>query len=122
VLWLSKDEIQISFKNQHFFWEIYLQGEGAYCEKGVLVNSGEFTDLTSDEAIAKMQERLTERGLGGKKNNYKIQDWVFSRQRYRGEPFPIVFCPQDGVVPLDESALPLTLPEVEQYEPTGREE
>lgn len=61
-------------------------------EKWDLTNSWEFTGLTSDEAIAKMQVRLTERSMGGKKCNYKIQDRVFSRQRYRGEPFPVVFC------------------------------
>ncbi|MDR2191167.1 MAG: hypothetical protein LBP53_08655 [Candidatus Peribacteria bacterium] len=69
-----------------------------------------------------MQTWLQERNLGGEKHNYKIQDWVFSRQRYRGEPFPIVFCPEHGTVAMDESALPLTLPDVENYEPTGREE
>ncbi|HOG15538.1 MAG TPA: class I tRNA ligase family protein, partial [Candidatus Absconditabacterales bacterium] len=61
-------------------------------EKGILVNSGQFSGLTSDEAITKMQERLEEKQIGGKKINYRLQDRVFSRQRYRGEPFPIVFC------------------------------
>lgn len=69
-----------------------------------------------------MQKRLEERGLGGKKTNFKIQDWVFSRQRYRGEPFPVVFCEEHGVVPLQESDLPLCLPDIEHYEPTGTEE
>lgn len=70
----------------------------------------------------KMQKRLSERGLGGKKTNFKIQDWVFSRQRYWGEPFPVVFCEEHGVVPMKESDLPLCLPDVENYEPTGTEE
>ena len=69
-----------------------------------------------------MQTWLAEQGLGGKKINFKIQDWVFSRQRYRGEPFPMVFCEEHGVVPLQESDLPLLLPDVENYEPTGTEE
>jgi leucyl-tRNA synthetase len=56
------------------------------------------------------------------KRNYKIQDWVFSRQRYWGEPFPVILCPDCGVVPLKESELPLLLPDVENYEPTGTEE
>ncbi|GHW02268.1 leucine--tRNA ligase [candidate division SR1 bacterium] len=93
-----------------------------FTEKGVLVNSGDFTGLTSDDAIKAMQKWLKESGIGGEKNNYKIQDWVFSRQRYRGEPFPMVFCPEHGTVPLNESDLPLLLPEVENYEPTGTEE
>ena len=100
----------------------YLAGNGAYTEKGVLLNSWEFSGLKSDEAIMKMQKRLSERGLGGKKTNFKIQDWVFSRQRYWGEPFPVVFCEEHGVVPMKESDLPLLLPDVENYEPTGTEE
>ncbi len=90
-------------------------------QKGVLVNSGEFSGLNSDEAIAKMQNWLAERGFGGKKVNYKIQDWVFSRQRYWGEPFPIIFS-EGKTIALDESDLPLLLPDVDHYEPTGTEE
>jgi len=96
--------------------------EVCYPNKGILVNSGEFTGLTSDEAIVKMQVRLTEKSMWEKKCNYKIQDWVFSRQRYRGEPFPVVFCDDCGVVPMNESDLPLLLPDVDNYEPTGTEE
>ena len=93
-----------------------------FTEKGLLFNSWEFSGLKSDEAIEKMQVWLEEKGLGGKKTNYKIQDWVFSRQRYWGEPFPVVFCEEHGVVPMKESDLPLCLPDVENYEPTGTEE
>lgn len=74
------------------------------------------------DAIEIFQIWLTEQGLGGKKTNFKIQDWVFSRQRYWGEPFPVVFCEEHGVVPMKESDLPLLLPDVENYEPTGTEE
>lgn len=90
-------------------------------QKGVLVNSGKFSGLTSDEAIEKMQVWLAERGIGGKKVNYKIQDWVFSRQRYWGEPFPIIFS-EGKTIALEESDLPLLLPDVDHYEPTGTEE
>ncbi|MBF0981191.1 leucine--tRNA ligase [Candidatus Gracilibacteria bacterium] len=90
-------------------------------QKGVLVNSGEFSGLTSDEAIVKMQNWLAERNFGSKKVNYKIQDWVFSRQRYWGEPFPIIFS-EGKTIALQESDLPLTLPDIEHYEPTGTEE
>jgi len=69
-----------------------------------------------------MQERLSKNNIGGKKSNFKIQDRVFSRQRYRGEPFPVVFCDDCGIVPMDEKDLPLTLPDVENYAPTGTEE
>lgn len=93
-----------------------------WAEKGTLINSWKFTWLTSDKAIPAMQKRLSENNLGWEKINYKIQDWVFSRQRYWGEPFPIVFCPEHGTVPMNESDLPLLLPDVENYEPTGTEE
>ena len=96
--------------------------EVCYPDKWIVVNSWEFTWLTSDEAIKKMQSWLSERDLWWVKRNYKIQDWVFSRQRYWGEPFPVILCPDCGVVPMNESELPLLLPDVENYEPTGTEE
>jgi len=96
--------------------------EVCYPDKWVVVNSWEFTGLTSEEAIKKMQVWLSERNLWWVKRNYKIQDWVFSRQRYWGEPFPVVLCPDCGVVPMNESDLPLLLPDVENYEPTWTEE
>ncbi len=96
--------------------------EVCYPDKWIVVNSWEFTWLTSDEAIKKMQIWLSEKGLWWVKRNYKIQDWVFSRQRYWWEPFPVVLCPDCGIVPMNESELPLLLPDVENYEPTGTEE
>ena len=96
--------------------------EVCYPDKWIVVNSWEFTWLTSEEAIKKMQIWLSEKGLWWVKRNYKIQDWVFSRQRYWWEPFPVVLCPNCGVVPMNESDLPLLLPDVEHYEPTGTEE
>jgi len=91
-------------------------------EKGILIDSWEFTGLKSEEAITKMQQWLKTQNMWSEKINYKIQDWVFSRQRYWGEPFPVVFCPDHWTVPLKDSDLPLTLPDVEHYEPTGTEE
>ena len=85
---------------------------------GTLVNSGFLNGLSVAEAKEKMIAYLEERGIGRKKVNYKLRDWVFSRQRYWGEPIPLVWCDKCGWVPLDESELPLTLPEVESYEPT----
>jgi leucyl-tRNA synthetase len=85
---------------------------------GKLVNSGFLDGLEVKEAKAKIIEWLEEKGIGHKKVNYKLRDWVFSRQRYWGEPIPIVKCPCCGYVPLDESELPLRLPEVESYMPT----
>ncbi len=88
------------------------------CATGVMVNSGFLTGLSVEDAKVKIIDWLTENGKGFKKVNYKLRDWVFSRQRYWGEPIPIIECPKCGFVPLDESELPLRLPEVESYEPT----
>ena len=99
-----------------------LHCEVCYPDKWIVNNSGEFSGLTSNEAIAKMQEWLAERWIGWKKVNYRLQDRVFSRQRYWWEPIPMIHCPNCGIVPLTEDDLPLTLPDVENYEPTGTEE
>ncbi len=87
-------------------------------ETGVLVNSGFLNGLSVADAKKKMVEFLKEKGIGHEKVNYKLRDWVFSRQRYWGEPIPLVYCEKCGWVPLPEDQLPLTLPEVESYEPT----
>ena len=88
------------------------------CDKGIMVNSGFLNDLSVDDAKVKIAEWLIERNLGEKKINYKLRDWVFSRQRYWGEPIPMVNCSKCGYVPLPESELPLLLPNVDSYEPT----
>ena len=88
------------------------------CATGIMVNSGMLDGLTVDEAKVKIIDWLTKEGKGHSKVNYKLRDWVFSRQRYWGEPIPIVHCDKCGYVPIDESELPLKLPMVESYEPT----
>lgn len=92
------------------------------CATGVMVNSGMLDGLTVDEAKKKIIDWLTKEGKGHPKVNYKLRDWVFSRQRYWGEPIPIVHCEKCGYVPIDESELPLKLPMVESYEPTDNGE
>ena len=89
---------------------------------GVLINSDFINGLEVKEAKEKMIEFLTEKGIGNAKVNYKLRDWVFSRQRYWGEPIPIVHCDKCGYVPIDESQLPLLLPEVDSYMPTDNGE
>lgn len=87
-------------------------------ETGILVHSGFLDGKTVKDAIPAMIDWLEEKGIGHKKVNYKLRDWVFSRQRYWGEPIPLVYCDKCGWVPLPEDQLPLTLPEVDSYEPT----
>ena len=88
------------------------------CATGILVNSGFINDLSVEKAKTKMIAWLEENKIGRAKVNYKLRDWVFSRQRYWGEPIPIVHCDKCGFVPVDESELPLKLPMVDSYEPT----
>ena len=89
---------------------------------GTIVNSGFISGLSVENAQARMIDFLEEKGIGCAKTNFKLRDWVFSRQRYWGEPIPIVYCEKCGYVPVNESELPLDLPEVESYMPTDNGE
>lgn len=91
----------------------------AFTDDGVLADSGEFSGLSSAEAREGIAEKLEAEGWGKRVVQYKLRDWVFSRQRYWGEPIPVVHCEKCGVVPVPESELPVLLPDVESYEPTG---
>ena len=93
--------------------------EEAYIGSGIVINSGDWNGRKSDELKVNAPIEIEEKGLGKKKVNYKLRDWVFSRQRYWGEPIPIIHCPDCGNVPVPEDQLPLVLPDVDSYQPTG---
>ena len=105
-----------------------LDGEGSNIEKeafvgdGIHINSGFLDGLNKEDAISKMLEFLEEHKCGKKKVNYKMRDWIFSRQRFWGEPIPMIYCEHCGWQPMDEADLPLVLPDVAEYEPTGNGE
>jgi leucyl-tRNA synthetase len=87
-------------------------------DEGVLINSGKFDGLTSAEAKKAIVKHLYDQSVGSGTTQYKLRDWIFSRQHYWGEPIPVIHCPKDGVVPVPADQLPVTLPDVEHYEPT----
>jgi len=91
----------------------------AFVGYGILVNSGQFSGLSSQEAIEKITQWLIEKKKGRKAVHYKLRDWIFSRQHYWGEPIPIIHCKKCGAVPVPEEDLPVELPYVEKYQPTG---
>jgi leucyl-tRNA synthetase len=93
--------------------------EAAYTGEGAMVNSGRFDGMPSEEAKRAITEWLAERGLATPKVTYRLRDWLISRQRYWGPPIPMIYCPQVGIVPVPEEQLPVLLPEVEDFHPTG---
>lgn len=91
-----------------------------YCEYGVMINSGEFNGLTTEEGKIKVVEKLAENDLGSEKVNYRLRDWLVSRQRYWGAPIPIVYCDKCGIVPVPEKDLPVKLPYDVEFAPDGK--
>jgi leucyl-tRNA synthetase len=113
VVWMTADEVGAAINREDIkaAWNMF-QG-GLYTGKGILVNSGKLDGLTSEEAFEK---------VGVKKTQYKLRDWVFSRQRYWGEPIPLIHCEKDGWVAVPDEQLPVELPKVEKYQPTDNGE
>ncbi len=116
LLWLTADEV-VSAKLQHgdfdTFWRRVMTGEDVFTGEGVLIDSGNYTGMKSEEARKMMTEKY-----GRLVVKYKLRDWVFSRQRYWGEPIPLIHCEKDGWVAVPVEQLPVVLPPVEKYEPT----
>ncbi len=94
--------------------------EDAYTEYGIMVNSGEFNELVGEDAIMKVTQFAEQKGIGRKKINYKLRDWLISRQRYWGAPIPIIHCPQCGLVAVPDKDIPVILPNVQNFLPKGR--
>ena len=124
VLWIDKDElIETVNTNAHKYDAIRaLEGDKAMIEDGVHINSGFLDGLDKEEAIERMLTFLEEKGIGKKTTNYRLQDWIFSRQRFWGEPIPMIYCEKCGWQPVAESDLPVILPDVPSYEPTDNGE
>lgn len=116
VEWIDESEAEKSVTDalHKYVFQKFIQNK-VYTGSGILSESGNFTGLSSEEAKTK----ITEFVLGKTKTTYKLRDWVFSRQRYWGEPIPIIHCEKCGTVPVPEKDLPVVLPNVESYEPTG---
>jgi leucyl-tRNA synthetase len=120
-VWIEEDKILdfINVGNQTFMWEKFIDKSKIFTGYGIVVDSGDYSGLTSEDARSKMIKWLSSKKIGKAKVNYKMRDWVFSRQRYWGEPIPIIHCDKCGTVPVPEKDLPILLPDVENYEPTG---
>jgi len=116
IKWLQRDEVAafLNVESSMYLWDLFLNNHNLYTGEGYLLASGKYNDLTTAEARNKITK-----ALGKAVVRYKLRDWVFSRQRYWGEPIPIIHCETCGPVGVKEKDLPVTLPEVEFYEPTG---
>ncbi|MEN9558786.1 MAG: hypothetical protein RL141_1155 [Candidatus Parcubacteria bacterium] len=119
-VWKRADEItgHLNLDHHQFAWDWYRDAKECFADAGVAVNSGFLDGLSTKEAKEKMISWLEEKGVGQKATNYKLRDWVFSRQRYWGEPIPVIICKACGYVPVPEDQLPVLLPAVDSYEPT----
>ena len=118
VEWVSKGQLSEIKDELHTKTYQYAINPGAMEGDGTHINSGPLNGMNKEEAISYMIKYLEEHNCGGQKVNYKMRDWIFSRQRFWGEPIPMINCPRCGWVPMNEDELPLLLPDVAEYEPT----
>ena len=119
LVWVNEDEVldRLVPDHQKFVWQ-QLHKETALTEEGEMINSGDYDGMTSADMREKIVADLEKQGVAKERVNYRLRDWIFSRQHYWGEPIPIIHCPEHGAVAVPDDQLPVTLPEVEHYEPT----
>ncbi|MDZ7799035.1 MAG: class I tRNA ligase family protein [Patescibacteria group bacterium] len=119
VEWITKEEASKNVIDpmHHYYLDKFIFGK-IYTGEGLAINSGEYNDLSTKEFKKKITQWLKKNKLGGPAVNYKLRDWIFSRQHYWGEPIPLIHCQKCGVVKVPEKDLPVKLPEVKNYEPT----
>jgi leucyl-tRNA synthetase len=121
VIWVHENDVLRKITKDHhiFVWNCYIENRKCFAGDGISINSDFLNELPTHEAKEKIISFLEEKGIGKRQTNFKLRDWVFSRQRYWGEPIPLVYCEKcAGWIPLSEDQLPLTLPKVEKYLPT----
>ncbi|HKX72819.1 MAG TPA: class I tRNA ligase family protein [Candidatus Saccharimonadales bacterium] len=120
VEWLPQNEVESKVRDElHALVFTRLVKNEAYTGEGILVDSGKYSGMRSSEAREHIVADLEAQGVGKERVNYKIRDWLISRQRYWGAPIPIIHCPKDGIVPVPEDQLPVQLPELKEFQPSG---
>ena len=120
VTWVPEAELAATISDQgHMHGYELLTSDAVYHGEGVMINSGEFDGMQSADVREKIVQWLADHDAGVERTTYKIRDWLISRQRYWGAPIPMIHCKKDGIVPVPEDQLPVVLPEMENYQPTG---
>lgn len=121
IKWVKKEDVEklITWEAHLLAWSQYLSGSTCYMGEGLVINSGKYNDMATAQMREKVVADLAKQNLAREKVNYKIRDWLISRQRYWGAPIPIIHCQKCGVVPVPEDQLPVQLPELKKFEPAG---
>jgi leucyl-tRNA synthetase len=121
VVWVKKNEVEkmLTLDHHKTFWQWYVESKHCVSEDGIAINSDFLNDLSTQDAKEKMIQWLEENNKGKRKVQYKLRDWVFARQRYWGEPFPFIHKADGSIEVVSDKELPVELPQVEHYEPTG---